>query len=90
MHRRPYTPRQRRADRRRQLLRDLILGAVVVAIAQVVAPYLPYVQQLQAVPMGTPAPVARGPAGPTLGGTTPVATAQTLPRFATIDSDRGR
>lgn len=48
MIQRLYTPRQRRSHRRRQLLRDLILGAIVVAVAQIVAPHLPFVQQLEA------------------------------------------
>lgn len=58
MQRRLHTPRQRRSYRRRQLLRDLILGAVVVAIAQVVAPRLPFVQQLEAQPVGVGTPPA--------------------------------
>lgn len=89
MHRRLYTPRQRRSYRRRQLLRDLILGAVVVAIAQIVAPRLPFIEQLEAQPV---APFARvkPPAAPTLVGTSPSATAQTPPALATIEQDRGR
>jgi len=57
VQRRLFLPRQRRSYRR-QLLRDLILGAVVVAIAQVVAPRLPFVQQLEAQPVEISAPPA--------------------------------
>lgn len=89
MHRRLYTPRQRRSYRRRQLLRDLILGAVVVTIAQIVAPHLPFVQQLEAQLV---APLARvkPAATPTLVGTSPAATARTLPALTTIEHDRSR
>ena len=89
MHRRLYTPRQRRSHRRRQLLRDLVLGAVVVAVAQIVAPRLPFVQQLEAQQV---APLARvkPPVTPTLVGTSPAATAQTPPALTTIEHDRGR
>jgi hypothetical protein len=95
VHRRLYTPRQRRSHRRRQLLRDLILGAAVVAIAQLVAPRLPFVQQLEALPLVATAPALRPSATPTLGGTSPAATAQTPaaqtpPVFTTIEYDRGR
>lgn len=90
MRRRLYTPRQRRAHRRHQLLRDLVLGAIVVAIAQVAAPHLPFVQQLEALPQGASAPAARVATTPTLVGTSPAATAQTPPRFAPVEYDRGR
>lgn len=40
-----YTPRQRRAYRRSQLRRDLILGVVAVALAQMIVPLLPIVQE---------------------------------------------
>ncbi len=90
MHRRLYTPRQRRAYRRQQLLRDLVLGAIVVAIAQVAAPHLPFVEQLEALPLGAPVPAARVAATPTLVGTSPTATAQTPPRFVPVEYDRGR
>jgi len=46
VHRRLYTPRQRRADRRRQLLRDILLGVAFVTLAQILVPLLPAVRDL--------------------------------------------
>lgn len=89
MRRRLFTPRQRRADRRRQLLRDLVLGAIVVAIAQMAAPHLPLVQQIEALPLvatapTTPASTFKPPMSPTLGGTSATATAGVAPLRAPI------
>lgn len=51
MHRRLYTPRQRRAERRRQLVRDLLLAVAAVTLAQILVPLLPIVRELTADPV---------------------------------------
>ena len=64
-------------------------GHVRKARPKIVAPRLPFVQQLEAQQV---APLARvkPPATPTLVGTSPAATAQTPPALTTIEHDRGR
>jgi hypothetical protein len=48
--RRIFTHRQHRAARRRQLVRDLVVGAVVVVLVQVLAPLLPAIKKIAEQP----------------------------------------
>jgi hypothetical protein len=48
--RRIFTHRRYRAQRRRQVLRDLIVGAVVVVLVQFLAPMVPAIKNAAELP----------------------------------------
>lgn len=48
--RRIFTHQRRRAARRRQIIRDIIVGAVVVALVQFVAPMVPAIRHIAEQP----------------------------------------
>jgi hypothetical protein len=48
--RRIFTHRRYRAQRRRQIIRDLIVGAVVVVLVQFMAPMIPAIKKVAELP----------------------------------------